>query len=243
MDKPKTALITGSTRGIGLAIAEHFAAQGFQIALNGSREVPQELIQEIKNNYQIPVIGVSGNIAEADDCKRIIAEVIEAFGTLDILVNNAGITRDKLMLRMTTEDFQSVLDINLTGTFNMIRSALKPMIKQRAGRIINLSSVSGVSGNAGQSNYAASKAGVIGLTKSVAREVAKCGITCNAIAPGFIDTKMTQKLSEKVKEQLKQQIPLQSFGTPQDVAKTALYLADSPYVTGQVLCVDGGLVM
>lgn len=243
MDKPKTALITGSTRGIGLAIAEHFAAQGFQIALNSSREVPQELIQEIENNYQVPVIGVSGNIAEADDCKRIIAEVIETFGTLDILVNNAGITRDKLMLRMTTEDFQSVLDINLTGTFNMIRSALKPMIKQRAGRIINLSSVSGVSGNAGQSNYAASKAGVIGLTKSVAREVAKCGITCNAIAPGFIDTKMTQKLSEKVKEQLKQQIPLQSFGTPQDVAKTALYLAESPYVTGQVLCVDGGLVM
>ncbi|OJG71363.1 3-ketoacyl-(acyl-carrier-protein) reductase [Enterococcus phoeniculicola] len=173
----------------------------------------------------------------------MIDEAVKGLGSVDILVNNAGITNDKLVLRMTADDFEKCLKINLTGTFNMTQHVLKKMMKQRQGAIINLSSVSGLIGNLGQANYAASKAGVIGFTKSVAREAATRGITCNAIAPGFIETDMTDVLSDKVKEEATKQIPLQRFGQPENVAETAVFLAKSSYITGQVINVDGGMVM
>ena len=173
----------------------------------------------------------------------MIQETQEKLGPITILINNAGITNDKLMLRMKPEEFDQVLKINLVGTFNMTQQVLKKMLKQREGAIINLSSVSGLIGNVGQANYAASKAGVVGFTKSVAREVAPRGITCNAIAPGFIQTDMTDVLSDKVKEQVTQNIPLQRFGQVEDIAQTAIFLAKNPYITGQVINVDGGLVM
>ena len=207
----KNVFITGSTRGIGKAVALAFAKEGANIVLNGRSEMIQATVDQL--------------------------------GSIDILVNNAGITNDKLLLRMTKEDFNACLDINLVGTFNMTQQAVKRMMKQRSGRIINMASVSGLMGNVGQANYAASKAGVVGFTKSVAREVAPRGITCNAIAPGFIQTEMTDVLSEKVKTQMNAQIPLQTFGQVEDVAATAIFLAKSPYITGQVVNVDGGLVM
>ncbi len=188
-------------------------------------------------------IGVSGDISDFEEAGRMIQETQEKLGPITILINNAGITNDKLMLRMKPEEFDQVLKINLVGTFNMTQQVLKKMLKQREGAIINLSSVSGLIGNVGQANYAASKAGVVGFAKSVAREVAPRGITCNAIAPGFIQTDMTDVLSDKVKEQVTQNIPLQRFGQVEDVAQTAIFLAKNPYITGQVINVDGGLVM
>lgn len=238
----KVAFVTGSTRGIGLEIAKAFAKEGANIVLNGRSEIAAELIQEIES-YGVKCIGVSGDISDFDQASKMIKETEENLGPVGILINNAGITNDKLMLRMTADDFDKVLKINLVGTFNMTQHVLKKMLKQREGAIINLSSVSGLIGNVGQANYAASKAGVVGFTKSVAREVAPRGITCNAIAPGFIQTDMTDVLSDKIKEQVTQNIPMQRFGQVADVAQTAIFLAKNSYITGQVINVDGGLVM
>lgn len=240
--KGKVTFITGSTRGIGLAIAKAFAQAGANIVLNGRSAISAELIAEIEA-FGVKCIGVSGDISDFEEAGRMILETQEKLGPITILINNAGITNDKLMLRMKPEEFDQVLKINLVGTFNMTQQVLKKMLKQREGAIINLSSVSGLIGNVGQANYAASKAGVVGFTKSVAREVAPRGITCNAIAPGFIQTDMTDVLSDKVKEQVTQNIPLQRFGQVEDVAQTAIFLAKNPYITGQVINVDGGLVM
>lgn len=240
--KDKVAFITGSTRGIGLEIAKAFAKEGANIVLNGRSAISDALIAEI-TDLGVKCIAVSGDISDFEQAGRMIKETEDQLGPVTILVNNAGITNDKLMLRMKPEEFDQVLKINLTGTFNMTQQVLKKMLKQREGAIINLSSVSGLMGNVGQANYAASKAGVIGFTKSVAREVAPRGITCNAIAPGFIKTDMTDVLSEKVVEEVMKNIPMQRFGEVSDVAQTAIFLAKSTYITGQVINVDGGLVM
>ncbi len=238
----KNVFITGSSRGIGWGIAQAFAKLGANIVLNGRKEIAAEKVAEIESNG-VKCICVSGDISSFEDAGRMIAEVNEIFGSIDILVNNAGITQDKLLLRMKPEEFDACIDINLKGTFNMTQQVLKQMMKQRSGAIINMASVIGQIGNVGQSNYAASKAGVIGFTKSVAREVAPRGITCNALAPGFISTEMTDQLSDKIKEQIEGQIPLKRYGSVEDVAKAAVFLAQSPYLTGQVINVDGGMVM
>ena len=242
----KVAVVTGASRGIGAAIARELAAAGMYVVINycGSEEKAQELKTEIEQNggeASIYKCDVSDNVA----CKEFIGNVIAEYGHLDVLVNNAGITRDGLLMRMSEEDFDKVLDTNLKGTFHTIRAALRQMIRQRSGRIINMASVVGVSGNAGQANYAASKAGVIGLTKTAAREVASRGITVNAVAPGFIETDMTEVLPEKIKEASAAQIPLGKFGKAEDVANAIAFLAseDAGYITGQVLHVDGGMVM
>lgn len=239
--KGQTAFITGSTRGIGLAIAKAFAKQGVHIILNGRRPVSETLIAEIKE-YGVNCIGISGDISNSEEVKQMVKQANE-FSSVTILVNNAGITNDKLMLRMNEQDFEQVLKVNLIGSFNMTQQLLKGMLKQRKGTIINISSVSGLMGNVGQANYAASKAGLIGFTKTVAREIAPRKITCNAIAPGFIETDMTSELSDKIREEMTKNIPLQHFGQVDDIANTAVFLAKSPYITGQVINVDGGLVM
>lgn len=239
--KGQTAFITGSTRGIGLAIAKAFAKQGVHIILNGRRPVSEALIAEIKA-LGVNCIGISGDISNSEEVKEMVKQA-KAFAPVTILVNNAGITNDKLMLRMNEQDFEQVLKVNLTGSFNMTQQLLKGMLKQRKGTIINISSVSGLMGNVGQANYAASKAGLIGFTKTVAREIAPRKITCNAIAPGFIETDMTSGLSDKIREEMTKNIPLQYFGQVEDIANTAVFLAKSPYITGQVINVDGGLVM
>lgn len=239
--KGQTAFITGSTRGIGLAIAKAFAKQGVHIILNGRRPVSEALISEIKA-LGVNCIGISGDISNSEEVKQMVKQANE-FAPVTILVNNAGITNDKLMLRMNEQDFEQVLKVNLTGSFNMTQQLLKGMLKQRKGTIINISSVSGLMGNVGQANYAASKAGLIGFTKTVARESAPRKITCNAIAPGFIETDMTSELSDKIREEMTKNIPLQHFGQVEDIANTAVFLAKSPYITGQVINVDGGLVM
>ena len=237
--KGQTAFITGSTRGIGLAIAKAFAKQGVHIILNGRRPVSEALIAEIKA-LGVNCIGISGDISNSEEVKQMVKQANE-FAPVTILVNNAGITND--MLRMNEQDFEQVLKVNLTGSFNMTQQLLKGMLKQRKGTIINISSVSGLMGNVGQANYAASKAGLIGFTKTVAREIAPRKITCNAIAPGFIETDMTSELSDKIREEMTKNIPLQHFGQVEDIANTAVFLAKSPYITGQVINVDGGLVM
>ncbi len=242
----KTAIVTGASRGIGRAIALKLASQGAAVVINynGSEDKAREVEQEIlaqggkASIYQC-------NVADYDQCEKFIQDVIGTYGSLDILVNNAGITKDGLLMKMKEEDFDQVLDTNLKGAFHTIRSAIRQMAKQRSGRIINMSSVSGVTGNAGQANYAASKAGLIGLTKAAAREVASRGITVNAIAPGFIETDMTNVLSDKVKEASVAQIPLGKFGKPEQVAAAVAFLAseEAGYITGQVIHVDGGMVM
>lgn len=197
--KNKNVFVTGSTRGIGLAIAHRFASLGANVVLNGRSEISAELIDSFKD-YQVKVIAISGDVSQFDDAKRMVDEAIAKLGSVDILVNNAGITNDKLILKMTEADFESVLKVNLTGAFNMTQSVLKPMTRARQGAIINLSSVVGLTGNVGQANYAASKAGLIGFTKSVAREVAARGVRVNAIAPGFIESDMTDAIPEKRKK-------------------------------------------
>ncbi|CAM3242425.1 3-oxoacyl-[acyl-carrier-protein] reductase [Vagococcus fessus] len=239
MSKNKVVIVTGSTRGIGKALAEAFLKEGHSVVINGrGTEAPDWLQEYQETSYYIP-----GNIAKLEDATTLINKTVEHFGCLDVLINNAGITRDTLLMRMSEEDFEDVIAINLTGTFNTIKASSKLFLKQRSGHIINIASVVGQLGNAGQVNYAASKAGVIGLTKSVARELASRNIYCNAIAPGFISTEMTDVLTQDQQEQAKNQIPLKAFGTVQDVAQAALYLANQTYVTGQVLNVDGGMVM
>lgn len=240
--KGKNVFITGSTRGIGKELAISFARNGANVVVNGRKGISSDFLTELAD-FGIKAIGVVGDVSEQKQAEAMILTAEEKLGSVDILINNAGITNDKLMLRMTEEDFEKVLKVNLIGAFNMIQAVLKKMVKRRTGSIINMSSVVGLMGNSGQANYAASKAGVIGLTKSVAREVANRKITVNAIAPGFIQTEMTEAISEKMKEAIFSQIPLRRLGNANDVAKVALFLAESDYLTGQVINVDGGLVM
>ncbi|MBF0788139.1 MULTISPECIES: 3-oxoacyl-[acyl-carrier-protein] reductase [unclassified Streptococcus] len=238
----KNVLITGSSRGIGLGIAHEFARQGANVILNGRSNISEEVLESFAG-YGVQVHVVIGDVSNQLDAKRMVAEAIQLAGSVDVLVNNAGITKDGLALRMSEEDFTAVLNVNLTGTFNMTQAVLKPMTKAKSGAIINLSSVSGLIGNAGQANYAASKAGVIGFTKSIAREVAGRNIRVNAIAPGFIESDMTAVLSDKIKEAMLGQIPMKRFGLTQEVAEVAVFLARQEYLTGQVIAIDGGLTM
>ena len=246
MLKNKIALITGAGRGIGRAIAIALAKEGAEVVINynGSEERAKEVKQTIEENGGKASI-YKCNVSDFVACEAMIKDIVKEYGHLDILVNNAGITKDGLIMKMKEEDFDSVLNVNLKGTFNTIRHSARQMLKQRSGKIINISSVSGILGNVGQANYAASKAGVIGLTKSVARELASRGITVNAVAPGFIKTEMTEVLSEQVQDHAKSQIPLGSFGNPEDVAEAVWFLASDKagYITGQVLNVDGGMAM
>ena len=242
----KIAVVTGASRGIGKAIAMKFAQLGATVVINynGSAQKAEEVKQSITADGGRAVI-MQCNVADYDACEAFIKEVIDQFGRIDILVNNAGITKDGLIMRMSEEDFTNVVDVNLKGTFHCIRFASRQMMKQRSGRIINMSSVVGLSGNAGQINYAASKAGVIGMTKSAAKELASRGITVNAIAPGYIETDMTNVLSDKVKEETMKQIPLGRLGQTGDIAAAAAFLAsdEAGYITGQVLAVDGGMAI
>ena len=238
----KNVFITGSSRGIGLAIAHKFASLGANVVLNSRGEISEELLAEFKP-YGVKVLAISGDVSDFADAKRMVDQAIEELGSVDVLVNNAGITQDTLMLKMTEEDFEKVLKVNLTGAFNMTQSVLKPMIKAREGAIINMSSVVGLMGNIGQANYAASKAGLIGFTKSVAREVANRNVRVNAIAPGMIESDMTAVLSDKVKDAMLAQIPMKQFGQVEQVAEVTAFLASQDYLTGQVIAIDGGLTM
>ena len=242
----KVALVTGASRGIGKEIALTLAANGAAVIVNynGSKERADEVVKEIEAAGGTAE-AIQCNVAEFQASEEMVKSILENYKKVDILVNNAGITRDGLLIRMPEEDYDAVLDTNLKGTFNMIRHLSRSFLKQRSGKIINLSSVSGVMGNAGQANYSASKAGVIGLTKSVARELASRGVCVNAIAPGFIDTEMTQAMPEEAQNGLKQMIPLGRMGEAAEVAKLVLFLAgnDSNYITGQVISIDGGMTM
>lgn len=244
MLKNKIALITGAGRGIGRAIAIALAKEGAEVVINynGSEERAKEVKQTIEENGGKASI-YKCNVSDFTACEAMIKDIVKEYGYLDILVNNAGITKDGLIMKMKEEDFDSVLNVNLKGTFNTIRHSARQMLKQRSGKIINISSVSGILGNVGQANYAASKAGVIGLTKTMARELGSRGITVNAIAPGFVDTEMTEVLSEEIRENACKQIILGRFGKPEDIANTAVFLASdkADYITGQVISVDGGM--
>lgn len=235
-----TCLITGSSRGIGLAIAHHLAAKGHRVILNSRSPIAPEILAQF-DGYEQPVLQATCDISQFDVAKQLVDDLYDQGVQVDVLVNNAGITRDGLVMRMSEEDFNAVIQTNLNGCFNMCRHLTPRLLKQKGGRIINMTSVVGVMGNAGQVNYAASKAGMIGLTKSLAREVASRGITVNAIAPGFIETDMTDQLSDRVKEAMLGQIPLKRFGQVEHIAKTVDFLIDNDYITGQVIEVNGGL--
>ena len=242
----KCALITGATRGIGKQIAITLAKQGYNIALNYRKE--NEELENTKKEIEeigVQVLAVKGDVANFEDCENFVKQVIERFGQIDVLVNNAGITKDMLLMRMKKEDFEQVIDTNLVGTFNVTKNVVPYMMKARSGRIINISSVVGISGNAGQTNYSASKAGIIGFTKSLAKEIASRNILVNAVAPGFIETNMTDVLKDDVKQEIAKNIPLKRMGTAQDVANVVKFLAsdDSSYITGQVINIDGGMLM
>jgi len=241
----KAALVTGASRGIGKVIALKLAQAGARIGGVDIEEGPLEETAEEIRRHGVQFLSLLADVSRLDEMQECVARFTEQSGTLDVLVNNAGITRDNLMIRMSEEDWQRVLAINLTGVFNGIKAAARTMMHQRSGSIVNIASVVGIVGNEGQANYAASKAGVIGLTKSAARELARRNITVNAVAPGYIATRMTEKLSDEARAALMSRIPLSRLGEPEDVAETVLFLASpaSSYITGQVLCVDGGMVM
>lgn len=238
----KTAVVTGAAKGIGKAIALAFAKEGCNIVLNYHSSSDDETVQEIEA-CGVTCMPVQGDVSDFAFAADMMKKVKKELGSVDILVNNAGITKDMLLMRMTEEQFDSVIQTNLKGTFNMIRHASSIMLKQRSGAIINMSSVVGVMGNVGQANYAASKAGIIGLTKSTAKELAARGVTCNAIAPGFVETDMTAALSEDLQKQMLETIPLKRYGQVDDIAQAAVFLAKNTYITGQVLHVDGGMCM
>ena len=242
----KVALITGATRGIGRQIALTLAKEGYDIAINYRKE--NEDLENTKKELAeigVEVLAVQGDVSNYEDCERFVKQVIEKFGHIDVLVNNAGITRDSLLIRMKEEDFKQVVDTNLGGTFNVTKNVISYMMKAHSGRIINISSVVGVAGNAGQTNYSASKAGIIGFTKSLAKEVASRNILVNAIAPGFIETDMTGVLKEEIRNEIAKNIPIKRMGSAEEVAKVVKFLAseDSSYITGQVINVDGGMLM
>ncbi|CAC6295606.1 TPA: 3-oxoacyl-[acyl-carrier-protein] reductase [Staphylococcus aureus] len=242
----KSALVTGASRGIGRSIALQLAEEGYNVAVNyaGSKEKAEAVVEEIKAKG-VDSFAIQANVADADEVKAMIKEVVSQFGSLDVLVNNAGITRDNLLMRMKEQEWDDVIDTNLKGVFNCIQKATPQMLRQRSGAIINLSSVVGAVGNPGQANYVATKAGVIGLTKSAARELASRGITVNAVAPGFIVSDMTDDLSDELKEQMLTQIPLARFGQDTDIANTVAFLASdkAKYITGQTIHVNGGMYM
>lgn len=240
------ALITGGTRGIGKEIALKLSREGFDIAINYRKESDElkSLKEKIEDN-NVKCLFVQGDVSNFDDCERFVKETVEGLGSIDVLVNNAGITRDMLLMRMKKEDFNQVIDTNLVGTFNVTKNVISYMMKARKGNIVNISSVVGISGNAGQTNYSASKAGIIGFTKSLAKEVASRNIRVNAVAPGFIETSMTDVLKDEVKEEIAKNIPLKRMGKAEDVANVVKFLVskDSSYITGQVINVDGGMLM
>lgn len=242
----KTVIVTGGSRGIGRAICEKFAENGANIVLNysSSDAAAQEVKAKIEESGAKCIL-VKGSVAEKETADNCIKAALDNFGSVDVLVNNAGITRDGLAMKMKDEDFDDVIAVNLKGAFNFIRAAARPMAKQKGGSIVNLSSVSGVAGNAGQINYSASKAGVIGMTKTIAKELAGKNVTCNAVAPGFITTDMTGVLSDTVKEKIGNEIPLKRFGTPEEVADLVLFLSSvhAKYITGQIISIDGGMIM
>ncbi|MTI47696.1 3-oxoacyl-[acyl-carrier-protein] reductase [Sporosalibacterium faouarense] len=242
----KVALVTGGSRGIGKAIALKLASLGAKVVINySSSDVKaKEVVEEIKG-LGSDALAVKANVAKMDETKNLIEKAIEKFEKVDILVNNAGITRDNLLMRMSEEEWDSVFNVNMKGTFNVTKSLIRSMIKQKNCSIINIASVVGITGNAGQSNYSASKAGIIGFTKSIAKEVAKKNVRVNAIAPGFIETAMTDELSDKVKDEYMKNIPLKRLGKPEDIANTVAFLASdmSSYITGQVIVVDGGMIV
>ena len=244
MLKGKIAIITGASKGIGKAIAMNLAKQGANIVINYRTTSPKDIKQGFEK-LGVKVEFIKADVSKEEEAKFLIKETLNIFGKVDILVNNAGITKDGLIIRMKEEDFDSVINTNLKGAFNTTKAASLVMVKQKKGTIINISSVVGIVGNAGQSNYAASKAGLIGFTKSIAKELSGRGITCNAVAPGFIETDMTDVLNEKVKESILSNIPLKKLGSLDDVAQVVSFLASdaAKYITGQVINVDGGMVM
>jgi 3-oxoacyl-[acyl-carrier protein] reductase len=241
----KTALVTGASRGIGRAICVRLAREGANIV---GVDIDLDLMDEtaeLVRAEEVDFLAVKGDVVEFDQMKDAVSQAVDEFGSIDVMVNNAGITRDNLLIRMGEQDWDAVIDINLKGVFNCVKAAARPMMKQREGRIINIASVVGIIGNAGQANYSASKGGVIALTKTSARELAARGVAVNAVAPGFIETPMTEELSEEAREASLEQIPFRRYGTPEDVAAVVSFLAgpDASYMTGQVLRVDGGMVM
>ena len=247
MEHKRCAIVTGGSRGIGRAICIRLAKDGINVIFNyNSNEEEANKTIELCKEYGIEALGIKADVSKVDECVKLVEAALEHFGgRLDILVNNAGITRDGLIVRMSDNDLEDVIDVNLKGAFYMMREASKIMLKQKSGRIVNISSVIGVMGNAGQVNYAASKAGVIGMTKSLAKELAGRKINVNAIAPGMIKTDMTEVLSDKAKENIKNSIPFREMGEAEDIANVVLFLVsdDSKYITGQTICVDGGMVM
>lgn len=242
----KVAIVTGASRGIGRAIALELASKGADVVINysGNEEAARLVAREVEKMGRKSLV-VKANVADASEVEKMFKETLNTFGKIDILVNNAGVTRDNLMMRMKEEEWDAVINTNLKGVYNCMKAATRPMIKQKSGRIINISSVVGLLGNPGQVNYVAAKSGVIGMTKTVAQELASKGITVNAVAPGFIETDMTEELKINIKEELLKQIPLNKFGKPEDIARVVRFLVseDAQYITGQTISVDGGMAM
>ncbi len=244
--KGRVAIITGSSRGIGRSIAEKLASLGADVIITSTKqEVSQEVAKEISEKFGVKSKGFALNVANFEEFSKVIDETVKEFGKIDILVNNAGITKDTLLMRMKEEDWDAVIDTNLKGVFNGCKAVIKYMLKQQYGKIINISSVVGLMGNAGQVNYSASKAGVIGITKSLAKEVASRNINVNAVAPGYIETDMTNVLPDNIKQEIIKLIPMGKIGKPEDVANVVAFLASdlASYITGQTIVVDGGMVM
>lgn len=243
--KDKIALVTGASRGIGRSIAEKFANEGAKLILTATSDAINGVCEEITKKYGVEAIGVAGDVSKEDDVKKLFEVITQKFGKLDICVNNAGITKDTLSMRMSVEDFDKVISVNLRSVFLVSKEASMLMMREKYGKIINMSSIVGIRGNVGQANYSASKAGIIGLTKTMAAELAKRNITINAVAPGFIDTDMTKAVSDKAKEDFLKMIPMEKAGEANDIAEAVLFFASdkSKYITGQVLVVDGGLLL